>query len=120
MNRIQAIFYLYSFHSVLTAALDKLNQCYEHNPKRRKIRRELVVAIYVLVSFIFGLLMTTRAGFYIFNMFDSYVCGAIPLLIICIFELATVLFGYRNNTSSWSAHWPGRSFIENIKLVSIK
>jgi hypothetical protein len=105
---------------VLTATLDKLDQWYERNPKRRKIRREYVVAIYVLISFSFGLLMTTRAGFYIFNIFDSYICGAIPLLIICIAQLATVLFAYRTTFSSWyekwpPSQWPGQAFITHIR-----
>jgi SNF family Na+-dependent transporter len=108
--------------SVLTATLDKLDQWYERNPKRRKIRREYVVAIYVLISFSFGLLMTTRAGFYIFNIFDGYICGAIPLLIICIAQLATVLFAYRTTFSSWyekwpPSQWPGQAFITHISEV---
>jgi hypothetical protein len=64
--------------------------------------------------------MTTRAGFYIFNIFDGYVCGAIPLLIICIVQLATVLFGYRTTFSSWCKtwppkQWPGQTFIAHIR-----
>jgi hypothetical protein len=105
---------------VLTATLDKLDQWYDHNPKRRKIRREFVVAIYVLISFTVGLLMTTRAGFYIFNVFDGYVCGAIPLLVICIAQLTTVLFAYRTTFASWfekwpPAQWPGQTFITQIR-----
>jgi len=108
--------------SVLTATLDKLDQFYDRNPKRRKIRREIVVAIYVLISFAFGLLMSTRAGFYIFNIFDSYVCGAIPLLIICIVQLITVLFAYRTTFASWfekcpPSQWPGQTFITQISEV---
>ncbi|CAF3110744.1 unnamed protein product [Rotaria sp. Silwood2] len=108
--------------SVLTATLDKLDQCYDRYPKRRKIRRELVVAIYVLISFSCGLLMTTRAGFYIFNIFDGYICGAFPLLLICIAELSTVLFAYRTTFSSWCekwppAQWPGQTFITHISEV---
>jgi len=108
------------FFSVLTAASDKLNQWYERNPKRRKIRREIVVAVYVLISFSFGLLMTTRAGFYIFNIFDGYICGAISLLIICIAQLTTVLFAYRTTFSSWfekwpPSQWPGQLFITHIR-----
>lgn len=105
---------------VLTATLDKLDQWYDRNPKRRKLRREWVVAIYVLISFAFGLLMTTRAGFYIFNIFDSYVCGAVPLLIICITQLVTVLFAYRTTFASWferfpPRQWPGQTFITQIR-----
>lgn len=64
--------------------------------------------------------MTTRAGFYIFNIFDSYVCGAIPLLLICIVQLATVLFAYRTTFSSWCekwppVQWPGEAFITQIR-----
>ncbi|CAF3376546.1 unnamed protein product [Rotaria socialis] len=108
--------------SVLTGTLDKLDQWYDKYPKQRKIRREYVVAIYVLISFSFGLLMTTRAGFYIFNIFDSYVCGAIPLLIICIAQLITVLFGYRTTFSSWfekwpPSQWPGQTFIAHISEI---
>ncbi|CAF0722025.1 unnamed protein product [Adineta steineri] len=108
--------------SVLTATLDKLDQWYDRSPKRRKIRREFVVAIYVLISFAFGLLMATRAGFYIFNIFDGYVCGAISLLIICIVQLATVLFAYRTTFSSWHqewppSQWPGQTFIRHISEV---
>ncbi|UJR37778.1 hypothetical protein I4U23_030470 [Adineta vaga] len=108
--------------SVLTAALDKLDQLYDRSPKRRKIRREFVVAIYVFISFSFGLLMTTRAGFYIFNIFDGYICGAIPLLIICIMELGTVLFAYRTTFTSWfqkcpPTQWPGQTFITHIREV---
>ncbi|CAF0970177.1 unnamed protein product [Adineta ricciae] len=108
--------------SVLTATLDKLDQWYERSPKRRKIRRELVVAVYVLISFSFGLLMTTRAGFYIFNIFDGYICGALPLLIICIAQLTTVLFAYRTTFKSWfqkcpPPQWPGQTFITHISEV---
>ncbi|CAF0755628.1 unnamed protein product [Adineta steineri] len=107
---------------LLTATLDKLDQWYDRSPKRRKIRREFVVAIYVLISFSFGLLMATRAGFYIFNIFDGYVCGAISLLIICIVQLATVLFAYRTTFSSWHqewppSQWPGQTFIRHISEV---
>lgn len=106
--------------AVLTATLDKLDQFYDRNPKQRKIRRELVVAVYVLISFTVGLLMATRAGFYIFNIFDSYVCGAIPLLIICIVQLVTVLFAYRTTFASWfekcpPSQWPGQTFITRIR-----
>jgi hypothetical protein len=108
------------FSLVLTAALDKLNQYYDQHPKQRKIRREVVVAVYVLISFSFGLLMTTRAGFYIFNIFDGYICGAIPLLLICIVQLTTVLFAYRTTFSSWCqkwppVQWPGQTFITHIR-----
>lgn len=100
--------------------MDKLDQFYDRNPKSRKLRREIVVAIYVLISFFFGLLMSTRAGFYIFNIFDSYVCGAIPLLIICIVQLTTVLFAYRTTFASWfekcpPSQWPGQTFITQIR-----
>lgn len=108
------------FDLVLTATLDKLDEWYKRDSKRRKIRREFVVAFYVLASFCFGLLMTTRAGFYIFNIFDGYVCGATSLLIICIVQLATVLFAYRTKFSSWyekwpPAQWPGEAFITHIR-----
>ena len=108
------------FSLVLTATLDKLDQWYDRQPKRRKVRREIVVAVYVVISFAFGLLMTTRAGFLIFNIFDGYVCGALPLLLICIAQLGTVLFAYRTNVSSWfekwpPAHWPGQTFIMHIR-----
>ena len=116
-GRVFSIFLLFL---VLTATLDKLDEWYDLNPKRRKIRREVVVAIYVLISFTVGLLMTTRAGFYIFNIFDGYVCGALPLLLICIFQLTTVLFGYRTTFASWfekwpPAQWPGQTFINQIR-----
>lgn len=66
--------------------------------------------------------MTTQAGFFIFNVFDGYVCGTIPLLIICIVQLITVLFGYRTTFSSWFTnwpltHWPGQLFISHISEV---
>ncbi|CAF1206547.1 unnamed protein product, partial [Didymodactylos carnosus] len=101
--------------SVLTAAIDKLAQLRQH----KKLRRETVVAIYVLISFLCGLPMCTKAGYYIFNLFDSYICGPLPLLIICIAELFTVLFLYRKNFLSWFKQWPpdvwpGKLFIMHI------
>ena len=108
------------FSSVLTATRDKLEQWYSQNPKRRKIRRELIVAIHIIISFSASLAMTTRAGFYIFNMCDGYICGSLPLLIICILQLVTILFGYRTECSSWvekysPSQWPGRAFITRIR-----
>ncbi|CAF1156700.1 unnamed protein product [Didymodactylos carnosus] len=104
--------------SVLTGAFDKISGL----RKKKKKLREIIVAIYVLISFLCGLPMCTKAGFYIFNLFDSYICGTLPLLIICIIELFTVLFCYRTTLSSWFEKrkpnaWPGKLFIRHISEV---
>jgi len=57
------------------------------------IRKETVVAIVCIFSFLMGLIFTLRSGMYILGIFDTY-AGTVPLLMIAFFETVGVVYVY--------------------------
>ncbi|XP_035490956.2 sodium- and chloride-dependent GABA transporter 2-like [Scophthalmus maximus] len=55
-------------------------------------RRKLLLLVICVVSLLIGLCMVTEGGMYIFQLFEFYICGGIPLLLIAILE--TICIGW--------------------------
>ncbi|AWP04327.1 putative sodium- and chloride-dependent GABA transporter 2-like [Scophthalmus maximus] len=55
-------------------------------------RRKLLLLVICVVSLLIGLCMVTEGGMYIFQLFEYYICGGIPLLLIAILE--TICIGW--------------------------
>uniref|UniRef100_A0A914VUB5 Transporter n=1 Tax=Plectus sambesii TaxID=2011161 RepID=A0A914VUB5_9BILA len=63
-------------------------------PQLRKFRKKTIVLFSVcLMSFTFGLLLTTPIGTYVLTLVDTY-AGGIPLLIACLVEVLMVAYVY--------------------------
>ncbi|KAJ8417707.1 hypothetical protein AAFF_G00225500 [Aldrovandia affinis] len=62
---------------------------------RKGYRRELLLLLLCIVSFLMGLTMITPGGLYVFQIYDHYSCSGPSLLLLSIFQTMTVgwMFG---------------------------
>ncbi|XP_025019956.1 sodium-dependent neutral amino acid transporter B(0)AT3 isoform X2 [Python bivittatus] len=93
------------------------------------LRKEASCGIICFISFLTGLLFTTRSGSYWLEVFDSY-GGSIPLLVISFLEVCGVVFVYglkrfcndvewmtgRPVNFYWKASW---QFISPVLMLSV-
>ncbi|XP_057185642.1 sodium- and chloride-dependent GABA transporter 2 [Triplophysa rosa] len=61
---------------------------------RRKNRRELLILVVAVVSFLVGLIMLTEGGMYVFQLFDYYAASGMCLLFVAVFETACIAWIY--------------------------
>ncbi|KAI6181637.1 Snf-9 [Aphelenchoides besseyi] len=74
---------------------------YDQCPSLRKHKTYIAIGVCMLL-FLMGLIMTTRAGIFYFNLFDSY-SASFTLMLLIIFEILLVIYiygNYRNTTFS--------------------
>jgi solute carrier family 6 GABA transporter-like protein 6/8/11/12/13 len=76
---------------------------FDHAPRFRK-HRELVSLVLCGSLFIIGLIFTTPGGVYVFELFNSFAVGGVPLLWLTTFEAVAI---------GWVYGWP--KFSENVK-----
>lgn len=65
----------------------------KYNRDDRPIRKELIVFLYLLVSFLGGLIFTTRSGYFWVKLFDGYSCG-LSLVFLMISETVIICWMY--------------------------
>ncbi|KAM9311363.1 sodium- and chloride-dependent GABA transporter 2 isoform 2-T2 [Gastrophryne carolinensis] len=61
---------------------------------RQKNRRELLILVVCIFSFLIGLIMLTEGGMYIFQLFDYYAASGTCLLFVAIFEALCIGWVY--------------------------
>uniref|UniRef100_UPI0035902210 sodium- and chloride-dependent taurine transporter-like isoform X1 n=1 Tax=Myxine glutinosa TaxID=7769 RepID=UPI0035902210 len=61
---------------------------------RKKRNREIFIASICCISYLFGLIMVTKGGMYIFQLFDYYAASGVSLLWVAFFECVTVAWIY--------------------------
>ncbi|XP_074594496.1 sodium-dependent dopamine transporter-like [Brevipalpus obovatus] len=71
--------------AVITGLIDEFNL--------KKIRREVVTAMVIFVSFLFSMINCTESGGYTLNWFDQYAAG-LSLLCSALFEALAIVYGY--------------------------
>lgn len=76
---------------------------FDHAPRFRK-HRELVSLVLCVTLFLIGLIFTTPGGVYVFELFNSFAVGGVPLLWLTTFEAVAI---------GWVYGWP--KFSENVK-----
>nr|XP_044993713.1 sodium- and chloride-dependent GABA transporter 2 isoform X3 [Jaculus jaculus] len=75
--------------SLVTALVDMYPQKF-----RRKNRRETLILLVSVFSFLVGLVMLTEGGMYVFQLFDYYAASGMCLLFVAIFESLCVAWVY--------------------------
>ncbi|XP_066490542.1 sodium- and chloride-dependent betaine transporter-like [Tiliqua scincoides] len=71
--------------SLVTATVDLFPEMF-----RKKGRRELLILAIAVICYLFGLLLVTEGGMYIFQLFDYYAASGTCLLFLAIFEVICV------------------------------
>ncbi|CAI5786319.1 sodiumchloride2-likedependent and chloride-dependent GABA transporter 2-like [Podarcis lilfordi] len=61
---------------------------------RKKNRREMLILIVSILSFLVGLVMITEGGMYVFQLFDYYAASGMCLLFVAIFETLCIGWVY--------------------------
>ncbi|XP_072928201.1 sodium- and chloride-dependent GABA transporter 3 [Hemitrygon akajei] len=75
--------------SLVTAIIDMYPKVF-----RRGYRREQLILVIALVSYLIGLVMVTEGGMYIFQLFDAYASSGMCLLFVAIFECICIGWAY--------------------------
>uniref|UniRef100_A0A9J7XRN7 Transporter n=1 Tax=Cyprinus carpio carpio TaxID=630221 RepID=A0A9J7XRN7_CYPCA len=75
--------------SLVTATVDMYPTFF-----RQKNRRELLILVVAVVSFLVGLIMLTEGGMYVFQLFDYYAASGMCLLFVAIFETVCIAWIY--------------------------
>ncbi|XP_055347803.1 sodium- and chloride-dependent taurine transporter-like [Paramacrobiotus metropolitanus] len=61
---------------------------------RRKSIRESFIALVCFVYFLIGLIMVTKGGMFVFQLFDNYAASGPTLLWFCFFECVAIGYAY--------------------------
>ncbi|KAK7486503.1 hypothetical protein BaRGS_00022304 [Batillaria attramentaria] len=89
-------------------------------------RRECVLAVHCIVSFLLGISMITQGGMYVFQLVDYYLFGAFVPQVLCLLQVIAVamVYGYRINPwmkVSWLVLTPlSLLMIMGFQLASFK
>uniref|UniRef100_A0A7N4PQ54 Transporter n=1 Tax=Sarcophilus harrisii TaxID=9305 RepID=A0A7N4PQ54_SARHA len=75
--------------SLVTALVDMYP-----NILRKKNRRETLILVISVLSYLIGLIMLTEGGMYVFQLFDYYAASGMCLLFVAIFETLCVAWVY--------------------------
>ncbi|KFP48308.1 Sodium- and chloride-dependent GABA transporter 2, partial [Cathartes aura] len=75
--------------SLVTALVDMYPTIF-----RKKNRRETLILLVSILSYLVGLLMLTEGGMYVFQLFDYYAASGMCLLFVAIFETLCIAWVY--------------------------
>ncbi|XP_028665199.1 sodium- and chloride-dependent GABA transporter 2-like [Erpetoichthys calabaricus] len=75
--------------SLVTAIVDMFPSVF-----RRSMRREMLILMISIISFLVGLIMLTEGGMYVFQLFDYYAASGMCLLFVAIFETVCIAWVY--------------------------
>uniref|UniRef100_G1NL06 Uncharacterized protein n=1 Tax=Meleagris gallopavo TaxID=9103 RepID=G1NL06_MELGA len=75
--------------SLVTALVDMYPTIF-----RKKNRRETLILLVSILSYLVGLVMLTEGGMYVFQLFDYYAASGMCLLFVAIFETLCVAWVY--------------------------
>ncbi|XP_075014999.1 sodium- and chloride-dependent GABA transporter 2 isoform X13 [Calonectris borealis] len=77
--------------SLVTALVDMYPTIF-----RKKNRRETLILLVSVLSYLVGLVMLTEGGMYVFQLFDYYAASGMCLLFVAIFETLCIAWVYGN------------------------
>ncbi|KAG2460303.1 S6A13 protein, partial [Polypterus senegalus] len=80
--------------SLVTAIVDMFPSVF-----RRSMRREMLILMVSIISFLVGLIMLTEGGMYVFQLFDYYAASGMCLLFVAIFETVCIAWVYATTQS---------------------
>uniref|UniRef100_A0A8C4P4P1 Transporter n=1 Tax=Dromaius novaehollandiae TaxID=8790 RepID=A0A8C4P4P1_DRONO len=75
--------------SLVTALVDMYPTIF-----RKKNRRETLILLVSILSYLVGLMMLTEGGMYVFQLFDYYAASGMCLLFVAIFETLCIAWVY--------------------------
>ncbi|XP_074727726.1 sodium- and chloride-dependent GABA transporter 2 isoform X3 [Strix uralensis] len=75
--------------SLVTALVDMYPTIF-----RKKNRRETLILLVSILSYLVGLVMLTEGGMYVFQLFDYYAASGMCLLFVAIFETLCIAWVY--------------------------
>uniref|UniRef100_V9KCG5 Transporter n=1 Tax=Callorhinchus milii TaxID=7868 RepID=V9KCG5_CALMI len=78
--------------SMVTAVIDMYPHIF-----RKGYRREQLICIIAIISYLIGLFMVTEGGMYVFQLFDAYASSGMCLLFVAIFECICIGWFYGSN-----------------------
>lgn len=95
---------------------------FDHQPKFRKHREWVSLALCVTL-YLIGLVFTTPGGVYVFELFNSFAVGGVPLMWLTTFEALAIgwVYGYdkfAENAKTMIGYTPTRFFEFCIKFIS--
>jgi len=95
---------------------------FDHQPKFRKHREWVSLALCVTL-YLIGLVFTTPGGVYVFELFNSYAVGGVPLMWLTTFEALAIgwIYGYdkfADNAKTMIGYTPTRFLEFCIKFIS--
>ncbi|XP_078270123.1 sodium- and chloride-dependent GABA transporter 3 [Rhinoraja longicauda] len=78
--------------SLVTAVIDMYPKVF-----RKGYRREQLILVIAVVSYLLGLIMVTEGGMYVFQLFDAYASSGMCLLFVAFFECICIGWVYGSN-----------------------